>query len=242
MSIDFLATADPEAAAFFADARAALAPKPEPRPAETEFTLPADWPMTAAHAGATLTVGQLHAQRGHAVRISYDWMGGRQAMWVGQQFGSGWAIIQGQIGGPASFLTSRYEWAETVRALNEYITPGRAFGGDNLTVDEWVPEFTLVCLAHADDCADHDGGHNFTRRRTLSRYPVGTYRPCRGGNAGVLGGGGHDGTYQYRFQVDGHWRLHYGCRSHHAGLLAQHLAEADGTVTVRRMDDHLATP
>lgn len=223
-------TADPEAAAFFADARAALTrprPKPIPKP-----TLPAGWPMTSAHAGPTLTVDQLHASHAHALRISYDWMGGRQAMWVGEEFGSGWSIIQGEVGGPASLLSSRYDWAETVRALNEYITPGRAFGGDNLTVDEWLPQYTITCLAHAEDCADRDGGHNFVERRTLPLYPAGTYRSC--------GGGDHDGLYRYRFQVDGRWRLRFGCRSHHDGLLDRFLAEADGTLTVRLMDDHLA--
>ena len=237
MTAELIAPSDPEADAFFADARAALTePEPEPLP---EFSPPNDWPMTPPHAGPTLSVGQLHAQQGHALRISYDWMNGRQAMWVGQEFDSGWSIIQGQIGGPASLLTSRYNWAETVRALNEYITPGRAFGGDNLTVDECLPKFSIVCLAHGDGCGEHDGGHNFVRRRTLARYPEGTYRPCGGSRGGVLGGGGHDGIYRYRFQVEGRWRLRFGCRSHHRGLLGQHLDEADGTVTVQLMDDHL---
>lgn len=230
MTAELIAPSDPEAAAFFADARAALT-EPEPKPLP-EFSLPSDWPMTSPHVGPTLTVSQLHAQQGHALRISYDWMNGRQAMWVGQEFGSGWSIIQGQIGGPASLLTSRYGWAETVRALNEYITPGRAFGGDNLTVDEWLPEFTIVCLAHSDDCAEHDDGHNYVERRTLPRYPEGTYRPCGGR-------GGHDGEFRYRFQVDGRWRLRFGCRRHHEALLQRHLGEADSTVTVQRMDDHL---
>lgn len=228
------ATSDPEAAAFFADARTALTrrkrlPAPKPSPAGT----PAAWPVTAAHTGATLTRAELHASRGHALRISYDWMNGRQVMWVGQEFGSGWSINQGEIGGPASLLTSRYDWAETVRALNEYITPGRAFGGNNLTVDEWLPEFTIVCLAHSDDCREQDGGHSFVERRTLPRYPAGTYRPCSGGD--------HDGLYRYRFQVDDRWWLRFGCRRHHDSLLARFLGEADGTVTVRLLDDHLAT-
>jgi hypothetical protein len=232
MTVELLATADPEAAAFFADARTALTPKPAP-PAP-EFELPADWPITPHHRGPALTRRELHARRGHALRISYDWMDGRQAMWVGQEFGSGWSIIQGMVGGPASLLTSRYDWAEMVRVLNEYIVPGRAFGGDNFTVDEWVPEYSTVCLAH-DDCGEHEDGHNFVERRTLPRYPAGTYRPCGGPNE-------HDGEFRYRFQVDGRWRLRFGCRRHHRDLLDRYLGEADATVTVQHMDDHMDPP
>ena len=103
---------------------------------------------------------------------------------------------------------------------------------DDLTIDEWAPEFTLICLAHGDDCDSQGGDHNYTRRRTLTRYPAGTYRPCGSG-------AGHDGIYRYRFQVDGRWRGRFGCRSHHHNLLDQHLAEADGTVSVAHMNDHL---
>ena len=234
-----LATTDPEAAAFFADARAALTPRlPEPT---AEFTVPADWPITSAHAGATLTRIELQASRGHALRISYDGRDGRHAMWVGRFRGGDWSILQGYVGQPASVLTSPHTWDATVRELTEYARPDRWFGGDNFTVDEWLPEFTLACRAHGDDCADHDSGHNFTRRRTLSRYPAGTYRPCGGGGRGGLGGGGHGGNYRYRFQVDGRWRHRFGCRRHHDRLLEQYLGEADGTVSVHLMDGHLAT-
>ncbi|WP_406325239.1 hypothetical protein [Streptomyces niveus] len=232
--MDLLKTKDPEAAAFFADARAALIePTPDAAEESVRLALPRGWPMTPAHTGMSLTIPELHEMRGHATRISFDWMTGRQAMWVGKEFGS-WSIVRGQIDGPASLLTSRYEWAETVRALNEYIVAGRAFGGPNLTVDEWLPEFTLVCLAHGDGCGEHEGGHNFVHRRTLPRHPAGAYRTC--------GGCRRDGDYRYRFQVQGRWRLRYGCGSHHAELLKQYLAEADGTVTVRLIDDHLRTP
>jgi hypothetical protein len=228
-----LMPADPEAAAFFADARAALT---EPQPAADEVkesAVPEGWPMTPRHAGQTITVGDLHAMRGHAIRISFDWMTGRRAMWIGREFG-GWAINQGQVDGPASMVTTRYDWAETVRHFNEYLTPGRAFGGPNMTVDEWVPEFARACLVHGNDCADADGGHHFVQRRTLPLYPAGTYRTC--------GACSRDGDYRYRYQVDGSWRLRYGCRSHHSELLHRYRAEADGTVTVRRFDDHLPAP
>lgn len=233
MTADLLATADPEAAAFFADAREALTAQ-EPEAGETAGrALPEGWPVTPTHTGPTLTAAALHASRGHATRISFDRMNSRQAMWVGREFGS-WSIQQGQVGGPASLLTSSYDWAETVRALNEYITPGRMFSGDNLTVDEWLPEYTLACRTHDTDCAEADGDHNFVRRRTLPLYPVGAHRPC--------GGGHHDGAYRYRFQVESRWRLRYGCRSHHEALLKQYLAEADGTVTVRHLDNHRSAP
>lgn len=228
---DLTAPADPEAAAFFADARAALT-TPTPKPAApTQFELPPGWPITRQHQGPAITVAELHDMRGHATRVSFERKEARVAMWVGKEFGS-WSIVQGQVGGPASLLNSSYDWAEAVRSLNEYIAPDRAFGGPDMTVDEWLPEFTLVCLAHGGDCADD--GHNFVQRRTLPLYPVGTYRPC--------GGCHRDGTYRYRFQVDGRWRARHGCRSHHEALLPQYLAEADGTVTVRHLDNHLAGP
>ncbi|WP_458089334.1 hypothetical protein [Streptomyces malaysiensis] len=236
---DLLAITDPEAAAFFADARAALAPRPHPE--KPEMALPADWPITPPHTGTTLTRAQLHAVRGHALRISYDGRDGRHAMWVERWRGGDWSILQGDVGGPASVLTSPHTWDATVRALTEYAQPDRLFGGDNFAVDEWAPEFTLVCLAHGDDCGQHDSGHNYVQRRTLPRYPAGTYRPCGSGTRGGLGGGSHDGIYQYRYQVDGRWRLRFGCRSHHHDLLARYLTEADGTVSVRHMDDHLNT-
>lgn len=238
MTAELIATADPEAAAFFADARAALTQEPEP--AAPEFELPADWPITPVHNGPTLTRTELHASRSHALRVSYDWTEGRQAMWVARWRGGDWSILQGYEGRPASMLTSLYTWDGCVRQMGDYLTAGRAFGGDNLTVDEWLPEFTVVCLAHGDDCGDHEVGHNFVRRRTLARYPEGAFRPCGGSVARTLGGGGHDGIYRYRFQVDGRWRLRFGCRRHHGELLGQHLAEADGTVTVQLMDDHLS--
>ncbi|MET9909767.1 hypothetical protein ABZZ74_23680 [Streptomyces sp. NPDC006476] len=237
MAADLLATSDPEAAAFFADARAALTPKPAP--STPEFELPADWPITPHHRGPTLTRSELHARRGHALRISYDWIDGRQAMWVGRWRGGDWSILQGYEGKPASLLTSPHSWDNCLRQMDDYLTEGRAFGGENLTVDEWLPGFAIVCLAHGEACGDHEDRHNFARRRTMARYPEGTYRPCGGSRAGVLGGGGHDGIYRYRFQVEGRWRLRFGCRSHHAGLLAQHLDEADSTVTVQLMDDHI---
>jgi hypothetical protein len=235
--LDLIATADPEAAEFFADARAALTPKPQPAPRKLE--LPADWPMTPDHTGATITRAQLHAMRGHALRISYDRRDGRHALWVGRWRDGSWSILQGTVGGPASVLTSPHTWDATVQKLTEYARPDRWFGGDNFTVDEWLPQFTVVCLTHGDDCDERDGGHNYVRRRTLARYPAGTYRPCGGVRAGVRSGGGHDGVYRYRFQVDGRWRLRFGCRSHHRALLDQHLEEADGTVTVQLMDDHI---
>lgn len=230
MTVDSVATTDPEAAAFFADARAALAPKPQPAPKKLE--LPADWPMTPDHTGATITRAQLHAMRGHALRISSDRYDGRHALWVGRWRGGSWSVLQGTVGGPASVLTSPYTWDATVRKLTEYAHPDRWFGGDNFTVDEWLPEFTVICLSHGDDCSEHGSGHNFVQRRTLPRYPKGTYRPCGGP-------GGHDGDFRYRFQVEGRWRLRYGCRSHHRTLLDRHLAEADGAVTVQLMDDHI---
>jgi hypothetical protein len=237
MTVNLLATADPEAAAFFADARAALTPKPAtPAP---EFQLPADWPITPHHRGPTLTRGELHDSRSHALRISYDWTNGRQAVWVERWMGGEWSILLGYEGQPASLLTSPHSWDNCLRQMNDYLAAGRAFGGENLTVDEWLPEFAIVCLAHGDTCDDREGGHNFVRRRTLARYSEGTYRPCGGARAGVLSGGGHDGIYQYRFQVDGRWRLRFGCRSHHHSLLARHLDEADSTVTVQLMDDHI---
>ncbi|GES27834.1 hypothetical protein AB0G60_03075 [Streptomyces angustmyceticus] len=237
MSIDLLATDDSEAAAFFADARAALAPIP--KPSLPEPALPADWPITPAHSGATLTRTQLAAARAHALRISYDGPNGRHAMWVGRWRSGDWSILQGNVGGPASVLTFPHTWDAAVRELTEYSTPDRLFGGDNFTVDEWLPEFTLLCRTHGDDCGEHDDGHHFVQRRTLPRYPAGTYRPCGAGSTRSLGGGGHDGVYQYRYQVEGRWRLRYGCGSHHRHLLGRHLAEADGTVTVRNMDDHI---
>lgn len=231
--IDLLATADPEAAAFFADARTALTPRPAAVAAKSKpAALPADWPITPVHTGATLTRDELHARRGHALRVSYDWTDGRKALWVAQWRGGDWSILEGYEGRPASLLTSLYSWDGCVREMDRYLAPGRAFGGNNLTVDEWVPEFTIVCLAHGGACGDHGGSHNFVRRRTLSRYPAGTYRPCGGP-------GGHDGDFKYRFQVDGRWRLRFGCRRHHAELLDRYLGEADGTVAVRLMDDHL---
>lgn len=233
MTAELLATDDPEAAAFFADARRALTPKP--KPPVPEFKLPADWPITPACTGPTLTRAELHAVRGHAVRVSYDWVEGRQAMWVARWRCGDWSILQGYEGRPASLLTSPHSWDAAVRQLTEYAKPGRWFGGDNFTVDEWVPEFTTVCLAHGGDCAEYDGGHNFVERRTLARYPAGTFRPCGGP-------GGHDGVYRYRFQVDGRWRGRYGCRRHHKELLERYLSEADGTVTVSLMDDHLDPP
>lgn len=236
MTVDLLAATDPEAVAFFADVRAALTSQwVTPAPA---IEVPAGWPVTEAHTGATLTVAELHARRGHALRISYDWIEGRHAMWVGHWPRLGWSILQGTIGGPASVLTSLPTWDSCAREMDRFLKPGRALPGSRLTVDEWVPEFTVVCLAHGDDCGEHDGGHNFVQRRTLPRYPDGARRPCGGGSYGVLGGGGHDGIYRYRFQVDGRWRLRFGCRSHHPGLLEQHLSEADGTVTVQHVDDH----
>lgn len=242
MTVDLLATDDPEAAAFFADARAALTPSPQSATQSTTsaVALPADWPTTPEHTGATLTRAQLHDARGHALRISYDERGGRHALWVDRWRGGEWSVLQGVVGEPASCLTSPRTWDAAVRELTKYAAPDRWFGGDNFTVDEWAPEFTLLCLAHGDDCGQHDDGHNYVHRRTLPRYPAGTYRPCGGAGRGVLGGGGHDGIYQYRFQVEGRWRLRYGCGSHHDRLLGQHLAEADGTVTVQNMDDHIA--
>lgn len=232
MTAELIATTDPEAAAFFADARAALTPKPAPSAAELQ--LPADWPITPTYTGDTLTRAELHACRGHALRISYDWGDGRHAMWVARWRGGEWGILQGYEGKPASLLTSPYTWGESVRRLTEFAAPNRLLGGGNFTVDEWMPEFTTVCRTHVTDCAEHDGGHNFVERRTLPRYPVGTYRPC--------GGCSRDGVYRYRFQVDGRWWSRFGCRSHHRDLLARFLGEADGTVTARFMDDHIDPP
>lgn len=236
MTVDLLATDDPEAAAFFADARTALTPRPPvaPKPAPPKPTLPTDWPITPTHTGDTLTRAELHIARGHALRISYDWIDGRQAMWVDRWRGGDWSILQGYEGESASCLTSPHTWDAAVRELTDYAAPGRWLGGGNFTVDEWLPERHLVCLAHGDDCGEHDGGHKFVERRTLARYPVGTYRPCGGP-------GGHDGAYRYRFQVGGRWWGRYGCRRHHAELLERYLAEADGTVTVSLMDDHFTT-
>ena len=232
MLTDLTATTDPEAAAFFADARTSLTPPPpRPKPSRPKFSLPVDWPVVEAHTGDTITVEELRACRGHATRISFDWMGARRAMWVGQFRSFGWSILAGSVGEPASVLVSPYSWHATVGALNGYIAPGRAFGGDRLTVDAWVPEFITVCLAHGDGCGEYDGGHNFVTRRTLPRYPVGMYRPC--------GAGDHDGIYRYRFQVDGRWRQRFGCHRHHEGLLGRFLGEADATVTVRKLDDHV---
>lgn len=232
-----LALTDPEAAAFFADARAALT-DPQQHP-ETEKVgkpaLPEGWPMTPEYSGPTITVPELHAMRGHATRFSFDWAGGRRAMWVGQEFG-GWTINDGQLGGPASMVTTRYDWAETVRLFNEYLRPGRLFGGPNMTVDEWLPQFTPVCLAHGDSCSEADDGHHFVEKRTLPLYPAGAYRPCGGGHHD------HDGAYRYRFQVESRWRLRYGCRSHHEALLKQYQVEADGAVSVLDLDDHLRPP
>jgi hypothetical protein len=233
MAADILATADPEAAAFFADARAALAPTAAPFTIKPKpVTLPADWPITPHHAGATLTRAELHAAHAHALRISYDYPDGRHTLWVDRWRGGEWSILQGYAGQPAGLLTSPRTWHASVRALTEYAAPGRWFGGGNFTVDEWVPEFTTLCLAHRDDCGERDGGHNFVQRRTLPRYPEGTCRPCGGP-------GSHRGDFQYRFHVDGRWRLRFGCRRHHRELLDRYLGEADGTVAVRLMDDHL---
>jgi hypothetical protein len=243
MTADLLTTADPEAAAFFADARASLTQRHAPASAKPKPTaLPADWPITPRHQGATLTRSDLHASRGHALRISYDWIEGRQVMWVARWRGGEWSILEGYEGRPACLLTSPHSWDGCVRAMNSYIQAGRAFGGDNLTVDEWLPEFTTVCLAHGADCANHQDGHEFVQRRTLSRFPAGTHRPCGGSSTGVLGGGGHDGEVRYRFQVNGCWRQRFGCRRHHAELFERYLGEADGTVTVSLMDDHIAAP
>jgi hypothetical protein len=239
--VTLLDTTDPEAAAFLADARAALdacnAPRPAPRP-------PADWPITGRHSGPTLTVAQLHAARGHALRISYQHGDTRQAMWVAApgRLSSEWTVQQGTVGEPAGVRELSGSWERAVRVLSEFVQPGRIPLGDRLTVDEWLPEYATVCLAHPDGCGERDGGHNFVQRRTLARYPAGTYRPCGGGSTGVLGGGGHDGEFRYRYQVDGRCRQRFGCRRHHRGLLDGYLAEADGTVTVQLMDDHIAPP
>jgi hypothetical protein len=241
LSPQTLVTVDPEAAAFIEDARAALAACNTPRPAPQ---IPTDWPITRSHRGPTLTAARLHALRGHALRISHQHGDTRQAIWVAApgRLSREWTVQQGIIGEPAGVRELSGSWERAVRVVNELVQPGRVPLGDRLTVDEWLPEFTTVCLAHRDDCAEHPSGHNFVQRRTLARYPEGTYRPCGGGSAGVLGGGGHDGEFRYRYQVDGRWRMRFGCRRHHCGLLGGYLAEADGTVTVQLMDDHVAPP
>jgi len=239
--VPLLDTTDPEAAAFLADARTALdacnAPRPAPTPA-------ADWPITSRHLGPTLTATQLHAMRGHALRISYQHGDTRQAMWVATpgRLSSEWTVQQGAVGEPAGVRELSGSWERAVRVLNEFVQPGRMPLGDRLTVDEWLPEYATVCLTHGDACAAGEDDHNFVQRRTLARYPAGTHRPCGGGSTGVLGGGGHDGDYRYRYQVDGRWRARFGCRAHHRGLLDGYLAEADGTVAVHLMDDHIAPP
>jgi len=241
LSPQSLVTVDPEAAAFIEGARAALAACNTPRPAPQP---PTGWPITSRHLGPTLTGAQLHAMRGHALRISYQHGDTRHALWVAApgRLSSEWTVQQGIVGEPAGVREMSGSWERAVRVLNEFVQPGRMPLGDRLTVDEWLPEYAIVCLAHDGDCALYEDGHNFVQRRTLARYPVGTYRPCGGGSAGVLGGGGHDGDYRYRFQVEGRWRLRFGCRRHHRGLLDEYLAEADGTVTVQLMDDHIAPP
>lgn len=228
------ATTDPEAAAFFADARAALEVCNRPTPVPSAFKLPESWPITQPHTGATITVPELHACRSHALRISYDWGTVRQAKWVAEAAGFGWSVMSGNVDEPAVVWTSPHTWDAAVRGLNALVAPSRSFGGVNLAVDEWLPEFATVCVAHGDTCEEQGNGHNFVQRRTLPRYPVGTRRPCGGCKGG-------DGTFRYRFQVDGRWRLRFGCRSHHPDLLARFLTEADGTLTVLCMDDHFAS-
>ncbi|MFK0182000.1 hypothetical protein ACIQVR_39320 [Streptomyces xanthochromogenes] len=230
---NLLTTTDPEAAGFFADAKAALTRSLKPAPSNTEVTLPADWPITPGHDGDTLNRAELQARRGHALRISYDWVHGRQAMWVGRFRGGDWSILQGYVGKPASLLTSPHTWDASVRELTKLAAPDRMLGGGNPSVDAWLPEFVIICMVHGGACNQAEPGHHFVERRSLSRYPAGTYRPCGGAEAD------HDGCYSCRFQVDGRWRRRYSCRRHYAALLDRYLAEADGTVTVWNMDDHL---
>ncbi|WP_329113878.1 hypothetical protein [Streptomyces sp. NBC_01465] len=73
-----------------------------------------------------------------ALRFSHDWMGLRYTEWVGGDSRTGWALMN-DYGKPehpchVSRADSRAMAAERLTAL---LAPTRAFGGDNLTVDEW---------------------------------------------------------------------------------------------------------
>ncbi|MFE0101226.1 hypothetical protein [Streptomyces sp. NPDC059009] len=73
-----------------------------------------------------------------ALRFSRDWMGRRQSEWIEDMPGWGWSLVS-DYGKPehpchVSRADSR---AMAADHLTAFLAPTRAYGGDNLTVDEW---------------------------------------------------------------------------------------------------------
>ncbi|MFF0183480.1 hypothetical protein [Streptomyces sp. NPDC005244] len=72
------------------------------------------------------------------LRFSFDWMNLRYAEWIEDAPFFGWSLMS-DYGNPddhcvVSRADSRLMAAERLTA---FLAPGRAYGGDNLTVDEW---------------------------------------------------------------------------------------------------------
>lgn len=73
-----------------------------------------------------------------ALRFSHDWMGLRYTEWIEDMPGWGWSLVS-DYGKPdrpchVSRADSRLMAADHLTA---FLAPTRAYGGDNLTVDEW---------------------------------------------------------------------------------------------------------
>ncbi|MCX4912885.1 hypothetical protein [Streptomyces sp. NBC_00687] len=72
------------------------------------------------------------------LRFSHDWMNLRYAEWIEDAPYFGWSVMA-DYGDPANHcvVTSPHTRDAAADALTAFLAPGRAYGGDNLTVDEW---------------------------------------------------------------------------------------------------------
>ncbi|MFE1522249.1 hypothetical protein ACFW9I_36695 [[Kitasatospora] papulosa] len=88
-----------------------------------------------------LTRTQLHSIPGsQALAVSYDWPfgNGRYRHWI-EQRREGWTLVcdygKPETGGCT--VTRRDSFEECAAEMTSYVCPNRAWGGENLTVDEW---------------------------------------------------------------------------------------------------------
>lgn len=72
------------------------------------------------------------------LRFSYDWMNLRYVEWIEDAPSWGW-VLMNNYGNPDDHcVVSRADSrAMAAEHLTAFLAPGRAYGGDNLTVDEW---------------------------------------------------------------------------------------------------------